>query len=99
MFVPLAGKHALTADGFKTVPDPTDTGEQIDKAECIVRVRGRRTRKQVLQITKLTVAQAAPCPLAGQQSLKDGRAPVALTVRYQLVRQRFDIINIQQLAQ
>ena len=99
MFVPLAGKHALSADSFKTVSDTADTGEQIDKAEGIVRVRGRRTRKQVLQITKLAFAQATPCAFAGQQTLKDRRAPVALAVRHQQIGQRFSIIDIQQLAQ
>lgn len=99
MFVPLAGKHALATDSFETVSDAADTGKQIDKAEGIVRVRSRRTRKQVLQITKLAFAQATPCPFAGQQTFKNGRAPVALAVCHQQICQRFSIIAIQQLAQ
>jgi hypothetical protein len=38
MFVPLAGKYALPANGFKPVPDPADTGKEIDKTEGIVRM-------------------------------------------------------------
>ena len=98
VLVPLAGKYALSADSFKTVPNTADTGKQIDKPEGIVRVRGRRSRKQVLQITKLAFTQATPCSLAGQQTFKDRRAPVAFAVCHQQTGQRFSIIDIQQLA-
>ena len=99
MFVPLAGEDALSADGFKSVSNAPDTGKQIDKAEGIVGMGGGRTRKQCLQITKLAVAQAMPCPLAGDKSLYDCRAPVALTVCHELAGEGFGIIDIQQLAQ
>ena len=99
MFVPLAGKHALPPDSFKAVSNAANTGEQIDKAESIVRVRSGRTWKQVLQITKLAFTQATPCPLAGHQPFKNGRAPVVLTARHQQIGQRFSIIDIQQLTQ
>ena len=38
MFIPLAGKHALTAYRFKTATDATNTGKEIDKAKRIMRM-------------------------------------------------------------
>ena len=40
MFVPLAGKHTLPANGLKPVSNAANAGKQIDKTEGIVRVRG-----------------------------------------------------------
>lgn len=57
MLIPLAGKDALPADGFKTAADPADTGKQIDKAEPIVRMMGRRRRQQRRQMSDLLRTQ------------------------------------------
>ena len=79
--------------------DAANTGEQIDKAERIVWMRGGRTRQQILQITKLAVAHALPGPVAYQQSFEYCRAPVTLAMGQQLVGTGFNIIDIQQLPQ
>lgn len=57
VLVPLAGKDALPADGFKTVADPADTGKQIDKAERIMRVMSWRRRQQRRQMGDLLRTQ------------------------------------------
>jgi len=99
VFIPLAGEHALAANRLKPMADAANPGEQIDKAERIVRMTGRRARQQVLQHAIFTVAEAMACPLAGDQSLEDRRAPVAVALGIQKMRQRSGIINFQQLAQ
>ena len=99
MFVPFTGEHALPANSFKTMANAANTGKEIDKAKGIIRMRSRRVRQQVTQITELAVAQAVPCPVAYQQPLEYCRAPVALAMCHQLVCQRFSIVHFQQLTQ
>ncbi|MNS46040.1 hypothetical protein D3C72_785230 [compost metagenome] len=98
VFVPFAGKDTLTADGLEAVADPTDTGEQVDKAESIIGMNGWRARQQILQVDEFPLAKTVPCPLAGDQSLQDRRTPVAFTLRIQVIDQRFRIIDGQQFA-
>ncbi|MNV32170.1 hypothetical protein D3C71_1234980 [compost metagenome] len=99
VFVPFTGKHALSADRLKAVTNATDTGKQVNKAKSVVRMGSRRAWKQVLQEGKFPFAKAVPCPLAGDQSLEDRRAPVAFPLGIQFVHQRFCIIDGQQFAE
>ena len=99
MFIPFTGEHTLPANSFKAMANAADTGKEIDKSKGIIRMRSRRTRQQVAQITELAVAQAVPCPVAYQQPLEYRRAPVTLAMGHQLVCQRFSIIHFQQLTQ
>ncbi len=78
MLVPLAGKDALPADSFKTAADPADTGKQIDKAESIVRMMGRRRRQQRRQMSDLLRTQTRCRAAEGRHALEDRRAPVLL---------------------
>ncbi|MOA26219.1 hypothetical protein D3C78_1469950 [compost metagenome] len=99
VFVPFAGKDALPANRLKTMTYATDARKQIDKAERIIRMNSRWAWKQILQESKLPLAQSMACPLARNQPLEDRRAPVALALCIQLVDQRFGVIDGQQLAQ
>lgn len=49
IFVPFTGKDTLSANGFKTIADTANTGEQVDKAELIMRMVRRRRRKHFAQ--------------------------------------------------
>jgi hypothetical protein len=56
MFIPFAGENALAADGFKSAPDPANTGEKIDKAKGIMGMMRRGDGQQTLQMRQLVLA-------------------------------------------
>ncbi|MNE15740.1 hypothetical protein D3C80_1086610 [compost metagenome] len=99
MFIPFAGKDALSANGLKTMAYTTDTRKQIDEAESIIWMDSRWAREQIVQEGKFSLAQPMAGPLAGNQPFKDRRAPVAFALRIQLIDQRFGVIDGQQFAQ
>ena len=99
VLVPLAGKDALPADGFKTVADPADTGKQIDKAERIMRVMSWRRRQQRRQMGDLLRTQTPRRAGERRHALEDRRAPVLFADAYQFGDQRFHIIDRHQLTQ
>ena len=49
LFIPFAGKHALTADGLKPFSYTANAGKQVNKPEGIVRVMRRRFRQHFSQ--------------------------------------------------
>ena len=57
LFVPLAGKNALSADGVEAAADAADAREEIDKAKQRVVVVGRTRRQQSAQQREFAFAQ------------------------------------------
>lgn len=99
VLVPLAGENALSADGFKTTADPTNTGKQIDKTEPIVRMMGRRRRQERRQMSNFLRAQTLRRAAKRRHALEDRRAPVLFADAHQFGNQRFYIVDRHQLTQ
>ncbi|CCJ75862.1 hypothetical protein BN135_926 [Cronobacter muytjensii 530] len=58
MFIPLAGKDALAARGFKAATNAANTGEKIDKAKGVVRMMARRRGEQRQEAAVFAGAEA-----------------------------------------
>ncbi len=93
VFIPLAGKNALPADGFEPPADTADTGEQIDKAERIVRVMRRRRRQQRGQPGRL-VRMKPISRILLQLSLQMRAVPFLNACVIQHLQHRFGIVDL-----
>ncbi|VDR26291.1 Uncharacterised protein [Raoultella terrigena] len=99
VLVPFAGENALPVDGFKAVANAADTGEQIDKAECIIRMVSRGRGSSDARCASSRWPKTASRPGHRGDALEYCRAPVLFPDGNQLRHQRFHIIYCHQLAQ
>src|SRR5690606_17247672 len=96
--VPFAGKHALSADFFKSLSDPTNTGKKINKTEFIIWMVGWWFWKHfLLKHFYFTFTQCPWCTLSIQPFIQRFTGPVILTYSTKYFSNSFLVIGLQYL--